>query len=115
MLRTTAMTSANTRITTSATKKILTFSPKAPSTDGEVSVPLRDCTRSSKEKKRSPTSCTPGLSATMRARAPKKTTVLAVDTSTPRPPSMREPRVETTGAALSGSTSLRGPLPPMLT
>jgi hypothetical protein len=41
--------------------------------------------------------------------------VLAVDTRTPRLPSMREPREDTTGAELSGSTSVRGPLPPMLT
>src|SRR5215217_2813622 len=89
--RTTAMTSARTRISTSETIKIFTLSKKAPSTEGLPVLPTSDCQRFFGLKNRSATISLPGESATMTAITAKKSTVLALDTRTPRFPRAREP------------------------
>src|SRR4051794_2261064 len=85
------MTSARIRINTSETVKIFTFSKNAPSTEGLVPEPMNDCQRFLGLKNRSATTSLPGEIATITAITAKKSTVLALDTSTPRFPSAREP------------------------
>src|SRR5215210_1633542 len=94
--RTTAMTSARIRIKTSETMKIFTFNRNAPSTDGSPSEPTSDCQRCGGLKNLSATTSLPGASATIIAMTAKKSTVLALDTSTARFPRAREPRPEGT-------------------
>src|SRR5215211_1716496 len=89
---TTAMTRARTRIKTSETVKIFTLSKNAPRTEGVPSEPTRDFQRCEGLKNRSATTSLPGASTTTTAMIAKKSTVLALDTSTPRFPRAREPR-----------------------
>src|SRR5919107_848924 len=89
---TTAMTRARIKIKTSETMKICTFSQKAPRTEGRPSEPTSDCQRCCGLKNRSATTPLPGASTTTTAMVAKNNTVLALDTSTPRFPSAREPR-----------------------
>src|SRR3712207_503614 len=108
--RTTAMTRARIRIKTSEITKISTFKRNAPATDGVLSVPNKDCLRWKGLKKRSATTPLPGASTTMRAMIAKNRIVLALETSTARPPSIFEPRPRL-GDASSGSNLSPGPVP----
>src|SRR5215211_5509743 len=106
---TTAMTRARTRIKTSETVKIFTLSKNAPRTEGVPSKPTRDCQRCDGSKNRSATTPLPGASTTTTAMIAKKSTVLALETSTPRFPRAREPRprgAEGPGAAGPPSVTL---------
>src|SRR5215212_6826521 len=89
---TTAMMRARIRIKTSETIKIFTLSKNAPRTEGSPSEPTRDCQRCCGLKNRSATTPLPGASTTTTAIVAKKSTVLALDTRTPRLPKAREPR-----------------------
>src|SRR5215208_4109449 len=89
---TTAMTRARIRINTSDTMKICTLSKNAPRTEGRPSEPTSDCQRCGGLKNRSATTPLPGASTTTTAMVAKNSTVLALDTSTPRFPRGREPR-----------------------
>src|ERR671911_3089985 len=89
---TTAMTRAKIRIKTSETMKISTLSKNAPSTEGKPSEPTSDCQRCVGLKNRSATTPLPGASTTTAAIVAEKSTVLALDTSTPLLPKAREPR-----------------------
>src|SRR5918998_366729 len=102
--RTTAMTRARIRIKTSETMKISTFKRNAPTTDGSLCVPRKDCLRWKGLKNRSATTSLPGASTTTTAMAAKNSTVLALDTSTARFPRIRDPRPE--GADDPGSVPL---------
>ena len=102
--RTTAITSARTRMKTSATMKIFTLSQNAPSTEGLLPEPTSDCQRFCGLRNRSATTALPGESTTTTAITAKNSTVLALDTSTPRFPSAREPRVR--GRSWGAGTSL---------
>src|SRR5687767_5646312 len=95
---TTAMTRARIRIKTSETMKICTFSQKAPRTEGRPSEPTSDCQRCCGLRNRSATTSLPGASTTTTAMIAKNSTVLALETSTPRFPSAREPRPGSRGA-----------------
>src|SRR5918997_2624592 len=88
---TTAMTRARINIKTSETIKISTLSKNAPSTEGKPSEPTSDCQRCRGLKNRSATTSLPGASTTTTAIVAKKSTVLALDTSTPLLPRAREP------------------------
>src|SRR5215211_605095 len=89
---TTAITRARIKMKTSETVKILTLSQNAPRTEGSRSEPTRDCQRCCGLKNRSATTPLPGASTTTIAMIAKKSTVLALDTSTPLFPRAREPR-----------------------
>src|SRR5215210_1341447 len=89
---TTAITRARIRIKTSETMKICTLSQNAPRTEGFPSEPTSDCQRCEGLKNRSATTLLLGASTTTTAMTAKKSTVLALDTSTPLFPSAREPR-----------------------
>src|ERR671910_2888016 len=95
---TTAMTRARIRINTSDTMKICTLSKNAPRTEGRPSEPTSDCQRCCGLKNRSATTPLPGASTTTTAMIAKNSTVLALDTRTPRFPSAREPRPGSRGA-----------------
>src|SRR5919112_618938 len=95
---TTAMMRARIRIKTSETIKIFTLSKNAPRTEGSPSEPTRDCQRCWGLKNRSATTPLPGASTTTTAMIAKNSTVLALDTSTPRLPRAREPRLGSLGA-----------------
>src|SRR5215217_6223785 len=86
------MTSARIKIKTSETVKIFTFRKNAPRTEGLIPEPMSDCQRCCGLMNRSATISLPGDSTTITAITAKKSTVLALDTSTPRFPSAREPR-----------------------
>src|SRR5215218_1690478 len=107
---TTAMIRARIRIKTSETIKIFTLSKNAPRTEGSPSEPTRDCQRCCGLKNRSATTPLPGASTTTTAMIPKKSTVLALDTRTPRFPRAREPRPGSLpgadGSGASGPTSV---------
>src|ERR671910_555032 len=104
---TTAMTRARIRIKTSETMKICTLSQKAPRTEGMPSEPTSDCQRCCGLKNRSATTPLPGASTTTTAMVAKNSTVLALDTSTPRFPRAREPRrADGPGAAGPPSVTL---------
>src|ERR687889_631847 len=100
---TTAMTRARIRIKTSETMKICTLSKKAPSTEGRPTEPTSDCQRCCGLKNRSATTSLPGASTTTTAMIAKNSTVLALDTSTPRFPRAREPRPGFLGAPCPGA------------
>src|ERR687898_809634 len=89
---TTAITRARIRIKTSETMKICTLSQKALRTEGRPSEPTSDCQRCCGLKNRSATTPLPGASTTTTAMIAKNSTVLALETSTPRLPRAREPR-----------------------
>src|SRR5215203_6382270 len=89
---TTAMTRARIRMKTSETVKIFTLSKNAPRTEGLPPEPTRDCQRCEGLKNRSATTPLPGANTTTTAMIAKKSTVLALDTSTPLLPRAREPR-----------------------
>src|SRR5215217_6010515 len=95
---TTAMMRAKIRIKTSEMVKIFTLSKNASRTDGSPSEPTSDCQRCDGLKNRSATTSLPGASTTTTAMIAKKSTVLALDTSTPRFPRAREPRPGSRGA-----------------
>src|SRR5215212_11860649 len=86
------MMRAKIRIKTSEMVKIFTLSKNASRTDGSPSEPTSDCQRCDGLKNRSATTSLPGASTTTTAMIAKKSTVLALDTSTPRFPRAREPR-----------------------
>src|SRR5918997_2282550 len=110
--RTTAMTSARIRIKTSEIAKISTFRRNAPTTEGVLGVPTADCQRWKGLKKRSATISLPGASTTTTAMAAKNNTVLALETSTARPPSILEPRsAPGVPAGSRGSGWSPGPVP----
>src|SRR5918997_1446336 len=110
--RTTAMTSARIRIKTSEIAKISTFRRNAPTTEGVLGVPTADCQRWKGLKKRSATISLPGASTKTTAMAAKNNTVLALETSTARPPSILEPRSAPGAPAGSlGSGWSPGPVP----
>src|ERR687890_922549 len=88
------MMRARIRIKTSETMKIFTLSKNALSTEGKPSEPTSDCQRCVGLKNRSATTLLPGASTTTTAIVAKKSTVLALDTSTPLLPRAREPRPE---------------------
>src|SRR5215210_5199664 len=85
------MTRARIRIKTSETMKIRTLSQNAPRTEGRPSEPTRESQRCEGSKNRSATIPLPGASTTTTAMIAKNSTVLALDTSTPRFPSARDP------------------------
>src|SRR5215211_8468747 len=92
------MMRAKIRIKTSEMVKIFTLSKNASRTDGSPSEPTSDCQRCDGLKNRSATTSLPGASTTTTAMIAKKSTVLALDTSTPRFPRAREPRPGSRGA-----------------
>src|SRR5215204_5426000 len=102
---TTAMTRARIRINTSENMKICTLSKNAPRTEGRPSEPTSDCQRCCGLKNRSATTPLPGASTTTTAMIAKNSTVLALDTSTPRFPRAREPR-PADGPGAAGPTLL---------
>src|SRR5215213_5736104 len=104
------MTRARTRMKTSETVKIFTLSKNAPRTEGVPSKPTRDCQRCDGSKNRSATTPLPGASTTTTAMIAKKSTVLALETSTPLFPSAREPRPGSRGADAPGAA-----VPPLVT
>src|ERR671917_2082522 len=77
----------------------------APTTEGSLSVPTSDCLRWKGSKNRSATISLPGASTTTTAMTAKKRTVLTLETSTARPPSIFEPRPG------DGSSESAGPVP----
>src|SRR5918997_6553664 len=95
---TTAMTRARIKIKTSETMKICTLSKNAPRTEGFPSELTSDCQRCCGLKNRSATIPLPGASTTTTAMIAKNSTVLALDTRTPRLPRAREPRLGSLGA-----------------
>src|SRR5918993_1299286 len=95
---TTAMTRARIRIKTSEMVKIFTLSKSAPRTEGFPSEPTSDCQRCEGLKNRSATTLLPGASTTTTAMIAKNSTVLALDTRTPRLPRAREPLPGSRGA-----------------
>src|ERR687893_1125808 len=112
--RTTAMTSARIRIKTSEIMNISTFKRKAPTTDGVPVVPTIDCPRWKGLKNLSATISLPGASTTIVATTAKNSTVLALETSTARPPSIFEPRPalgDDAPAGSLGSSWSPGPVP----
>src|ERR687890_2121269 len=100
---TTAMTRARIRIKTSETMKICTLSQNAPRTEGRPSEPTSDCQRCCGLKNRSATTPLPGASTTTTAMIAKNSTVLALDTRTPRLPRAREPLPGSRGAVGPGA------------
>src|SRR5918992_1589253 len=98
---TTSMTRARIRMKTSDTMKICTLSKNAPRTEGRPSEPTSDCQRCCGLKNRSATTPLPGASTTTTAMIAKNSTVLALDTRTPRFPRARE--------RLPGSRGADGP------
>src|SRR5918997_3298417 len=112
--RTTAMTRARIRIKTSETMKISTFKRNAPTTDGSLCVPRKDCLRWKGLKNLSATTLLPGASTTIAAMAAKNRIVLALETNTARPPSILEPRPSLGGGEPAGPAGLGfspGPVP----
>src|ERR687898_2016714 len=95
---TTAMTRARIRIKTSETMKICTLSQNAPRTEGRPWEPTSDCQRCCGLKNRWATTPLPGASTATTAMIAKNSTVLALDTRTPRLPRAREPRPGSRGA-----------------
>src|SRR5918998_1304386 len=77
----------------------------APTTEGSLSVPTSDCLRWKGSKNRSATISLPGASTTTTAMTAKNRTVLTLETSTARPPSIFEPRPG------DGSSESAGPVP----
>src|SRR5215216_670042 len=100
---TTAMTRARIKIKTSETMKICTLSKNAPRTEGFPSEPTSDCQRCCGLKNRSATTPLPGASTTTTAMIAKNSTVLALDTRTPRLPRAREPLPGSRGAVGPGA------------
>src|SRR5215211_8609765 len=105
------MTRARIRIKTSEIMKISTLSKNAPATDGVLSVPKNDCSRWNGLKNRSATTSLPGASATTTASTAKNSTVLALETSTARLPSIFEPRPALGVDEPAGSSLSPGPVP----
>src|SRR5215210_279395 len=105
------MKRARIRIKTSEIMKILTFSKNAPATDGVLSVPKNDCSRWKGLKNRSATTSLPGASATITASTAKNSTVLALETSTARLPSIFEPRPAIGDDEPAGYSLSPGPVP----